>query len=163
MIMNNKSIPWKCAKYLCILPLAAVAAIAFANPETSKPDDVVSNVKVSENTQETKNKENDKEVFIVVEQMPEFPGGMAELMKFISKNTKYPKDAQEGKIKGTVIVQFVVNKDGSTSDFEVKRSIFPSLDNEAVRVLKQMPKWTPGRHRGEVVAVRYSIPVTFRL
>ena len=95
--------------------------------------------------------------------MPEFPGGINELMRFMSKNIKYPVDAQKAKIEGRVIVQFVVRKDGSTSDFSVMRSVSPSLDAEAIRVLSLMPKWKPGIQRGKAVNVKYTVPITFKL
>ena len=103
------------------------------------------------------------DVFTVVEQMPEFPGGIRELMSFLGKNIRYPVEAHKNNIEGRVIVQFLVKKDGSTSNFKVIRSVHPLLDAEAVRVLKTMPKWTPGTQRGQAVDVRYTIPVTFAL
>lgn len=103
------------------------------------------------------------EAFAVVEQMPEFPGGMKELMSFLSKNIKYPKAAQENGIQGRVIVQFVVEKDGTPTEFKVMRSVDPALDAEALRVMQEMPKWKPGMQRGQVVRVKYTVPVTFRL
>ena len=105
----------------------------------------------------------EEEIFMVVEQMPEFPGGMAELMKFLSKNIKYPTIAQENGIQGRVIVQFVVNQDGSIVDPVVMRSVDPYLDKEALRVISSMPKWKPGMQRGKAVRVKYTVPVTFRL
>ena len=106
---------------------------------------------------------DDEEVFMVVEQMPEYPGGMAECLKYIARNIKYPTLAQEAKIEGRVIVRFVVGTDGYTSDFEILHSVCPALDAEAIRVLAQMPKWKPGMQRGKAVRVKYTIPVTFRL
>ena len=103
------------------------------------------------------------EVFMVVEQMPEFPGGIQELMSFLSKNTKYPASAMAKNVQGRVIVQFVVEKDGTPTEFKVIRSVDPDLDAEALRVMKEMPKWKPGMQRGQVVRVKYTIPVTFRL
>lgn len=103
------------------------------------------------------------EVFQVVEQMPEFPGGMEKLMEYLSKNIKYPAIAQENNIQGRVIVEFVVNKDGSIVEPKVMRSVDNSLDNEAMRVIKSMPKWSPGKQRGKAVRVRYTVPVLFRL
>lgn len=105
----------------------------------------------------------EEEIFMVVEQMPEFPGGMAELMKFLSTNIKYPTIAQENGIQGRVIVQFVVNQDGSIVDPVVMRSVDPYLDKEALRVISTMPKWKPGMQRGKAVRVKYTVPVTFRL
>ena len=103
------------------------------------------------------------EVFQVVEQMPEFPGGMDKLMEYLSKNIKYPSIALENNIQGRVIVEFVVNKDGSIVEPKVMRSVDTSLDNEAMRVIKSMPKWNPGKQRGKAVRVRYTVPVLFRL
>ena len=99
----------------------------------------------------------------VVEEMPEFPGGMAECLKFLGKNIKYPTISQENGVQGKVIVQFVVNKDGSIVDPVVVRSVDPYLDKEALRVIKTMPKWKPGKQRGKAVRVKYTVPVTFKL
>ena len=93
--------------------------------------------------------------------MPDFPGGQKELLSFLSRNIKYP--AIENKIQGRVIVQFVVNKDGSISGAKVVRSIDPDLDKEALRVINSMPQWKPGMNKGEIVSVKYTIPVMFRL
>ena len=109
-------------------------------------------------------KENEEQViFQVVEEMPNFPGGMNECMKFLARNIKYPVLAQEAKIEGRVIVQFVVDRDGSVNDIKVVRSISPQLDAEAVRVIGLMPKWNPGKQRGKAVAVKYTMPIQFRL
>lgn len=105
----------------------------------------------------------EEQIFQVVEEMPSFPGGDAECMKFLSKNIKYPTIAQENGIQGRVILQFVVNKDGSIVDVTVARSVDPYLDKEAVRVVNMMPKWTPGKQRGKPVRVKYTLPVMFRL
>ena len=102
-------------------------------------------------------------VFQVVEVMPEFPGGMAECLTFLGKNIKYPVQSQQAGVQGKVIVQFVVEKDGSVSNPKVVRSIDPDLDGEAVRVISIMPKWKPGMQKGQAVGVKYTVPVTFRL
>ena len=108
--------------------------------------------------------EEEEVVFVVVETMPEFPGGQAALFKYLSENVKYPVIAQENGIQGRVICQFVVNKDGSIVDVEVVRSGGDaSLDKEAVRVIKSMPKWKPGKQRGKAVRVKYTVPVNFKL
>jgi len=108
--------------------------------------------------------EEEEVVFVVVESMPEFPGGQQALFRFLSENVKYPVIAQENGIQGRVICQFVVNKDGSIVDVEVARSGGdPSLDKEAVRVIKSMPKWKPGKQRGKPVRVKYTVPVNFKL
>jgi protein TonB len=108
-------------------------------------------------------KEEETKVFDVVEQMPSFPGGPAELMAFLSKNIKYPVVAEENGVQGRVIVTFVVEKDGSITDVKVVKSVDPSLDKEAMRVVKSMPKWIPGKQNGAAVRVKYTVPVTFRL
>ena len=109
-------------------------------------------------------KQTEEEViFQVVEQMPEFPGGMSEAMKFLARNVKYPVAAQQAKIEGRVIVQFVVGKDGSISDVHTVRSVSPELDAEAIRVVSMMPKWNPGKQRGKAVPVSYTMPIMFRL
>lgn len=105
----------------------------------------------------------EQQIFQVVEEMPEFPGGMAECLKFISKNIKYPTIAQENGIQGRVIIQFVVNQDGSIVDPVVMRTVDPYLDKEALRVIQMMPKWKPGKQRGKPVRVKYTVPVTFKL
>ena len=103
------------------------------------------------------------EIFQVVEEQPMFPGGMQELMKFLQTNIRYPKEAQARGLQGRVVVQFVVNKDGSICEENVVKSVDPQLDAEALRVVRSMPNWTPGKQRGEAVRVRFTIPVTFKL
>ena len=105
----------------------------------------------------------EQQIFQVVEEMPEFPGGMAECMKFLSKNIKYPPISAENGIQGRVIVQFVVNQDGSIVDPAVVRGVDSHLDKEALRVIQMMPKWKPGKQRGKAVRVKYTVPVMFRL
>lgn len=105
----------------------------------------------------------EQQIFQVVEEMPEFPGGMGECMKFLGKNIKYPTISQENGVQGRVTVQFVVNTDGSIVDAQVVRGVDPYLDKEALRVIGTMPKWKPGKQRGKTVRVRYTVPVTFRL
>ena len=103
------------------------------------------------------------EVFMVAEQMPEFPGGMKELLKFLQDNLKYPENAMKNNVQGRVIVQFVVEKDGTLTEFKVARSVDPDLDAEALRVLQTMPKWKPGMQRGKIVRVKFTVPVSFKL
>lgn len=109
-----------------------------------------------------KNEEENK-VFDVVEEQPSFPGGQGALMAWLKDNIKYPVVAAENGIQGKVIVQFVVGKNGSISNVKVLRSVDPSLDKEAVRVVSNMPNWTPGKQNGASVNVRFTLPVTFRL
>lgn len=98
-----------------------------------------------------------------LESMPSFPGGQVALFQFLSKTIKYPVSAEEKKIQGRVIVGFYVEADGTITDVEVKKSVDPSLDAEAVRVVKSMPKWNPGKKNGKPVKIEYTLPVTFRL
>ena len=108
-------------------------------------------------------KEEETKVFDVVEQMPQFPGGPNALFEYLSKNIKYPVVAEENGIQGRVIVTFVVERDGSITDVKVAKSVDPSLDKEAMRVVKSMPNWIPGKQNGSAVRVKYTVPVTFRL
>ena len=108
--------------------------------------------------------EEEEVIFVVVESMPEFPGGQQALFKYLAENVKYPVIAQENGIQGRVICQFVVNKDGSIVDVvAVRSSGEPALDKEAIRVIQSMPKWKPGKQRGKPVRVKYTVPVNFRL
>lgn len=267
MMIRKKSNPWARAKYLYVLPLAAVTVAAFARPEISQPLDEISSVKVNDlsavlETYADKNVSNpaekvtlkmkvvdekggpiiaatilvvnttngtitdengnftleaatdqsiqvsyigmgtvtmtvkdclkkadqtivlpegdtkkdvkvvapvpqavtsDDRTFDVVEQMPEFPGGMKECLNFLARNVKYPTKAQEAGKQGRVIVQFIVQKDGSLSDLHVLRPVDPWLDAEAIRVIGSMPKWKPGMQDGQAVAVKFTLPVTFML
>ena len=106
---------------------------------------------------------NPKKVFDVVEQMPSFPGGMKAMMDYLARNIRYPADAKKNLLEGRVILQFIVDKKGRLSDVKVVRSVEPSLDAEAVRVVKAMPRWNPGMQNGKAVKVRYTLPVNFRL
>lgn len=101
--------------------------------------------------------------FVSVEQMPQYPGGNGELMKFLSSNIRYPTIAAENGIEGRVIIRFVVGKDGSVSDIQVQRGLDASCDKEAVRVVKMMPKWIPGKQNGRAVPVYFTLPVVFKL
>ena len=108
-------------------------------------------------------KANPNGVFDVVEEMPQFPGGPSKLFEFLASNVNYPTEAEKAKIQGRVIVSFVVEKDGSISEAKVVKSIDPSLDAEALRVINAMPNWIPGKQKGEPVRVKYVVPMTFRL
>ena len=108
-------------------------------------------------------KVEETKVFDVVEEMPQFPGGQAALLEYLAKNIKYPVVAEENGVQGRVIVTFVVERDGSITDVKVVKSVDPSLDKEAARVVKSMPKWQPGKQNGSAVRVKYTVPVTFRL
>ncbi|MCQ2110566.1 MAG: energy transducer TonB [Bacteroidaceae bacterium] len=116
----------------------------------------IENIIVEEEPQE-------EQPFMVVEDMPEFPGGTAALLEYLRKNIKYPAVCRENNIQGRVLIQFVVNKDGSIVDPEVVKSVNPYLDKEALRVISTMPKWTPGKQRGKPVRVKFTVPVNFKL
>ncbi len=103
------------------------------------------------------------DVFTISEVAPAYPGGVNAMMKYLQKSIKYPNEAKEKGIKGTVFVEFVVEKDGTVDDVLVKKGVNPLLDKEAVRVVNSMPKWTPGKQNGHLVAVRYTLPVKFDL
>ena len=131
--------------------LEEVVVVGYGLKEDSTPDAV--GIKTGD-TEPT---------FKVVETMPKFPGGTAGLMKYLARNIKYPTIAQKNKEQGRVIIKMVVGKDGSLSDIKVLRSVSPSLDAEAIRVVGNMPKWEPGQQRGQAVAVEYTLPIVFRL
>lgn len=187
MMLKERSSPWACLKYLYVLPVAAVAVTAFARPEVSEKVEEISAVKVNDLAAivETKVAEsvgdttkpagvtyvpvevNEKlkgtPVLTVVEQMPAYPGGMAALMEYFKENMRYPASAKERGLQGRVTVQFVVDKDGSIKKPKVIRSIDQELDEEALRLVKSMSKWEPGRQNGEPVAVKFAVPVPFKL
>jgi protein TonB len=107
--------------------------------------------------------EEEAQVFFIVEDMPEFPGGEAALRNFIGTSVRYPQIAQENGIQGRVYVQFVVDRDGSVTNATIARGVDPSLDREALRVVNTLPKWKPGRQRGQTVRVSYTVPINFQL
>lgn len=115
------------------------------------------------NAQKTVVSEKNQKVYDTVDQLPEFPGGMPALISYIQNNIKYPQDAEKQKVEGRVLVQFVVETDGSISDVKVAKEVFPSLDAEGIRVVQAMPKWTPGKHKGKFVRVQYTLPIVFSL
>ena len=184
MMIKKKSNPWARLKYLYVLPLAAVAVAAFARPEVSNEFNEISSVKVNDlasivKAEEAKSVENsleqmvmstdsvspvkEKVIFQVVEEMPEFPGGVQEMMNFFSKNMRYPAESHKNGIQGRVIVSFVVTDEGEIKDPVVVKGVDPLLDAEALRVIKMMPKWKPGKQRGKAVYVYFTVPVEFKL
>ena len=188
MMMKEKSSPWARLKYLYVLPVAAVAVTAFARPEVSNKVEEISAVKVNdlaaiverkvaESVGDTTKPAHVKYVptevreelkgtpaFEVVEEMPEFPnGGMSAMMQYFKENMRYPASAKEKGTQGRVVVRFVVDKDGSIKDATILRGMDEELDAEALRLVNNMPKWKPGRQKGEPVAVKYTVPVTFSL
>ena len=115
------------------------------------------------NAQKTVGSQTNQRVYDEVKQMPEYPGGMPAMIEFLQTNIKYPEDAVKQKVEGRVMVQFVVETDGSISDVHVAKQVFPSLDAEAIRVVQAMPNWVPGREKGKVVRVKYNLPIVFRM
>ena len=159
MMMNKQaSNPLARFKYLLFVPLA-IALLAMNNTT------IRANVqkKVVKTTKTTKEADASNKVYEVVEQMPSFPGGDAAMMKYLAENIKYPVSAQKAKEQGRVVVQFIVEKDGAVTGVKTVRSVAPALDAEAVRVIKAMPKWVSGKQDGQLVRVRYNVPVSFKL
>ncbi|GHV29511.1 hypothetical protein FACS1894177_00520 [Bacteroidia bacterium] len=143
------------AKYLLVLPVIA-ALLIFNNCDkntknTAAPEKETAPVTASE------------QVFSYVEELPQFPGGDAALQKWLSSNIEYPKIASEQGIQGKVVVRFIIRSDGSVDDVQIVKSLDPACDEEALRVIKMMPKWNPGKENGKAVSVYYNLPVTFKL
>ena len=188
MMTIKKSSQWKRLWALAAVPVVALALLAFANPKTEEepelvvvayqpteeaPSDAVQPSQpevapvevektVDEQTPEPQAAKKDI-VFESVEQMPQYPGGEMAMMKFLAESIHYPVNAVKNKVEGRVIVQFVVEKTGEIGEVKVVRSVDEELDAEAVRVVKELPKFTPGRVNGKAVAVWYTLPITFKL
>ncbi len=159
MLNNNIDITMKRVIFvtmIVVLLMMSVGDIARAQnvPLIIAPD------KVDEYLAERKDTIN---VYDVVEQMPRFPGGFQKMNEFIEENLRYPKALEEACVQGRVIVCFIVERNGKLSNVKVVKSVHPALDKEALRIVKLMPKWIPGRQNGITVRVKYIIPVTFRL
>ncbi len=180
MMTTKKSSRWQQLRALAVVPVAALALVAFAQPEVKSVEEQVEQAVSTPQPQmaapegswkaqtlpldpQTLQKTDTTKVFDVVEQMPEFPGGTQELMQFLYSNIKYPKDAMDADMQGRVLVTFVVNADGQVVEPQVVKGVCPSLDAEAIRVIKAMPKWKPGMQKGHAVRVKYTIPISFRL
>ncbi len=169
MMKRTKTPRWQLLKALAVVPVAAVLAVACGQ-KNEKPGDaeepVVVGVEVPGDAPEVAvvgMEQETEKVFDVVEQMPCFPGGEAELMQFLSKNIKYPNEAEKAGQEGRVIATFVVEADGRVTNAQVVRSVAPLLDAEALRVIGLMPRWEPGQQDGKPVRVKYTIPITFKL
>ena len=149
----NKSSRWKLLRALAVVPAIALALLAFANPEVSTAVSAAS-----------ANPDNDNgKIYKSVEQMPRFPGGEVALMRYLSENVSYPAEAAKNNIQGRVVVQFVVEADGHIGEVKVVRPVDKELDEEAVRVIKSLPNFTPGYQDGKPVAVWYTVPVSFMI
>ena len=164
MMNQKKSNRWMMLKALFVIPVATLAVSVFAN--TSDMSNMANAVSTTANTLSTTNmqtKQSDKKIFRVVEEMPKFKGGDAKLMELLMMNMKYPESAIKAKQQGRAIVGFVVRKDGTVSDVYIEKSTgYDVLDNEAMRVVKSMPAWEPGKQKGKPVDVNYFVPITFR-
>lgn len=190
MMTMKKSSQWKTLRALAVVPVIALALLAFANPKSVAAAVVTADIQQDRMTQSTEDKPElvivgmrpdniaeveassqadeetkpqSKKVYESVEQMPEFPGGIAAMMRYLSENIKYPPEAAKNNIEGRVVLQFVIDETGQVGDIQVARPVSGELDAEAVRVVKSMPKFEPGRQDGEAVSVWYTLPVVFKL
>ncbi len=175
MMTTKKSNRWQQLRALAVVPVAALALVAFAQPEVESIAEQVKysatlsyaapadTLKYSATLSYAAPADTLKKAYDSVEKMPEFPGGMSEMMRFVSDNIRYPKDAMEAKKEGRALVEFVIETDGSISDVSVVKEVYPSIDEEAIRVVKSMPKWTPGEQDGKKVRVKFMMPITFKL
>ena len=170
LMMNRHSTnPWARLRVLLMLPAVALSVIFASackqdaieetnlqdNAETVNPKDIVYIEMEPEETLD--------DVFMVVEEMPEFPGGTMALLEYLRSNIKYPKECRDNNIQGRVLVSFIVGKDGKITNPEIVQGVDPALDAEAMKVVAAMPEWKPGTQKGEKVRVRYTIPINFRL
>ncbi len=165
--MEKKDSKIKFILAMMILPLAfSMAFFACSSPELEENNPVISTEEVvAEDATPTEEPQTviEAEIFTVVETMPEYPGGVNELYKYLGNNIKYPEKAKADNIQGRVFVNFVVEKDGEVSNVNVLRGIGGGCDEEAIRVISSMSNWTPGKQRGEVVRVSYNLPIKFSL
>jgi len=179
MMNKERTIKQKVVKYLLLLPFVGMLITANclfascsnnANKEnqeavnslqSSEPKVTIGVSTLAETTEESQSQKD--EVFTSVEEMPQYPGGMNEMMKFIGENLKYPDEAVKNKIQGRVIIKFVVSKTGKITDVNVLRGFNAACDAEAIRVVKAMPDWTPGKQKGEPVPVYFTLPIQFSL
>ena len=179
MMTMNKSSRWKTLRALAVVPVIALALLAFANPKSvaavvtanGQQDRAVqstmqSPVAVERNAEAQVTDESNPQsetIYKSVEQMPMFPGGEIELIKYLSQNIQYPPEAAKNNVQGRVILQFVVDKTGQVGEVKILRSVSEELDAEAVRVVKTLPKFEPGRQDGKPVSVWYTLPVSFNI
>ena len=152
----------KAIKYLMMGAVIAGATI-ITHAQTENGGTVLMAKDTITQSEPPKHVEEKNKVFYILEQMPSFPGGTVQLMKWLAEHVQYPAGALKTGVQGRVIIAFVVERDGSITDVNVVRSVDPSLDKEAARVVRNMPKWIPGKQNGAPVRVKYNVPVTFRL
>ena len=158
-----RSLWWRLLATIPVLALLLFVNARVSAQQMAQADPIVHEFNTADNTDVKNTNVSNDSIYQVVEIMPEFPGGSAALMKYLSENIKYPEAAKEKEIQGRVFVQFVIEKDGSVTDVGVLRSIGGGCDEEAVRVIKGMPKWKPGIQKGKAVRVHYNIPIVFKL
>ncbi|MDY3968441.1 MAG: M56 family metallopeptidase [Prevotella sp.] len=165
MMNQKKSNRWMMLKALFVIPVATLAVSVFANgTDVSNMAKETTPTAAALSTTNMQTQKSDKKIFRVVEEMPKFKGGDAKLMELLMMNMKYPESAIKAKQQGRAIVGFVVRKDGTVSDVYIEKSTgYDVLDNEAMRVVKSMPAWEPGKQKGKPVNVKYNVPITFRL
>ena len=165
MMNQKKSNRWMMLKALFVIPVATLAVSVFANG--TDVSNMTNAVNTTANTLSTTNMQTQKsatKTFTVVEVMPKFKGGNKAMMEFLMMNMKYPASAAKAKQQGRAVVGFVVGKDGTISDVQIKKSAGHAvLVEEAMRVVKSMPAWEPGKQKGKPVNVKYYVPITFRL
>ena len=141
-------------KYKVFIAVILFACMAFSPIAAQEYADTVKMDKIEI-------EQNTDSVCLLPEEDPEFPGGMEAMFQFILENLQYPNTGED--VEGTIIVSFIVEKDGSLTNIEISRRVYPFLDKEALRVVKLMPKWIPGKQDGKAVRVKYTIPIIFRL
>ena len=164
MMNQKKSNRWMMLKALFVIPVATLAVSVFANTTDMRSMAKAANTTANSiSTTNMQTKQSNQKIFKVVEEMPKFKGGDAKLMEFLMMNMKYPESAIKAKQQGRAVVGFVVGKDGTVSDVYIEKSTgYDVLDNEAMRVVKSMPAWEPGKQKGKPVDVKYFVPITFR-
>ena len=157
--LNIRKMAGKAVKIVGLATVMTLASSVAASNETENTN------RGDSMTISASDTDDEDEVFVgmINERIPEFPGGMNALMEYLKTNLVYPKAAQDSSIQGRVVVNFVVEKDGSITNVEVARSIHPALDEEAVRVVSMMPKWTPGIQMGDTVRSRFTLPIFFKI
>ena len=167
MMTKKKSGGFASLKLILVIPMAAILMLFFACKQKASPEKNIASAQnemvQSDVVYDTTNSKTDKNVFAVVDEMPQFPGGDTALVGFIYRNIKYPDEAKEKEIQGKVILRFAIDAEGNVGDIVIVKSADPLLDQAAYDVLKKCPAWIPGKNAGKRVAVYYTVPVTFRL
>lgn len=154
IMINNLNLKKRTWKYMILFPVLALLFVSLSSSNINEATSSTDNVSV-ELTQETGE--------FTIETMPSFPGGMEALNKYLKEKIVYPADAKSASVEGKVYISFIVTTDGTLSDIKVAKKVYPSLDAEALRVVKAMPKWVPGSHEGKAVSVSYVLPIAFKL